>query len=115
MPVPPARAFPPPCETALPDSNLIPYLVTTSKRGVFFGYHAPLPADTLPDTLTLKDCRMVIYYSVECRGITGLATGGPKAGSRIAPQAVETTMSSVDSASVCTPEAVAAFERGVWS
>lgn len=96
-------------------SNLLPYLITTSKRGVFFGYHAPLPPDTLPETLTLKDCRMVVYYSAECRGITGLAASGPKKGSRISPKALETTVTPVDSASVCTPEAVAAFESGVWS
>jgi len=94
---------------------MVPYLVTTAKRGVFFGYHAPIPSDTVPDVLTLKDCRVVVYWSAQTRGFTGLASTGPAAGSRVGNKAPETTLNEITSISLCSPAAAKAFESGVWS
>ena len=54
-------------------------LVTTEFRGVFFGY----ADDTSGDQITLDRARNCIYWASNQGGFGGLASEGPKNGSRI--------------------------------
>ena len=56
-----------------------PVVVTTEYRGVFFGY----ATDTSGDVITLRNSRNCIYWPSSQGGFMGLASDGPKTGSRI--------------------------------
>lgn len=77
-----------------------PVIVTTSLKGVFFGYIQE--TDMKETTVTLKNCRNVIYWS--CKGgFLSLCTT-IEAGSRLGTLAPEVIIQNVTSISVCTPE-----------
>ena len=84
-------------------------LVTTSFRGVFFGY----AVDTKGETITLKRARNCIYWTQALKGFLGLASSGPGAGCRIGPPA-DVELRGVTCVAEVTPEAVAAWERAPW-
>lgn len=88
-----------------------PVLVTTSHRGVFFGY-----ADkTTGTTITLKKCRNVVYWTSDLRGFLGLAVTGPSAKSKVGPAAPSSEIRDITSVTDCEPAAVAAFEAAPWA
>src|ERR1700684_2140976 len=58
-------------------------LVTTSHRGVFFGY----ATETDGATIKLRSARNCIYWPTENKGFMGLANMGPVKGSRVGPAA----------------------------
>ena len=58
-------------------------LVTTSHRGVFFGY----ALDTDGETIKLRAARNCIYRPTDNKGFMGLAYMGPIKGSRVGPAA----------------------------
>lgn len=89
----------------------VPLVVSTEHRGVFFGYGEPSDADTI----RLENARMVVYWSEETRGFTGLASTGPADGSRVGPPAPAITLRGVVSVMECSPEATARWESGPWS
>ena len=86
-------------------------MVTTAHRGVFFGYGVPSDGPTI----TLKRARMCVYWSAEVKGVLGLAVTGPIKDSKIGPAAPEITLRDVTAVTVCTPAAVAAWEKAPWS
>lgn len=92
-------------------AKLRPVLVTTSHRGVFFGY----AADTSGQTVTLKKCRNVVYWTSDLRGFLGLAVTGPTAKSKVGPAAPTSELRDVTSVTDCEPAAVAAFEAAPWA
>lgn len=55
-----------------------PVIVTTSHRGVFFGY----ATDTSGDVIKLRAAKMAIYWNTK-KGLFELANVGPNSGSRI--------------------------------
>lgn len=85
-------------------------LVTTSYRGVFFGY----ATKTDGETIRLRAARNCIYWPREQKGFLGLATVGPLSGARIGP-AADLELRGITAVAECTPEAVAAWERAPWS
>lgn len=87
-----------------------PVLVTTSHRGVFFGY----AHDTDGETIALKRARNCIYWSADVRGFMGLAKGGPTDGCRIGP-AADITLRSITAVVEVTPEAAAKWEQAPWT
>lgn len=104
-----------PIFTRFQESPMIPVLVTTDKRGVFFGYVAAMPVE-IPGTITLADARNCYYWSAtEHKGVFGLASFGPGNGSRIGPKVPELLLSGITSVSRCTPEAAGRWENGTWS
>ena len=93
-------------------ANRKAYLITTSKRGVFFGYGLK-KTDSF---YTLKDARMVVYWSSDVHGVLGLAADGPNKSCRITPR-IETSrlpVCDVDSISDVSIKAVIEFEKGYW-
>lgn len=90
-----------------------PVLVTTSHRGVFFGYvnDSYSPGDAL---IHLRAARNVVYWPTEQRGFLGLASDGPKSGARIGPPA-DIELRDITCVAQCTDDAVAAFEKSPWA
>jgi hypothetical protein len=91
-------------------------VVTTAKRGVFFGYTAESGESLISRGHgTLADARMCTYWSKETRGVLGLAGIGPQKGSRIGPRVPELTCESITAVMVCSPASVEAWEAAPWS
>lgn len=89
------------------ESSDRPVIVTTERRGVFFGYTSD-PADA--KVVTLRNARCAIRW-----GTTGgwlqLAATGPTANSKVGTRAPEITLQGVTSVAAVSPEAAAAWER----
>ena len=84
--------------------HTLPVVISTDKRGVFFGYIDP---ETIRDkTIRVERARMCVRWSAETGGFTGLAGAGPGAGSCIAPECPAITLHGVESVSEASPEAV---------
>jgi len=86
-----------------------PVLVTTSHRGVFFGY----AEDTEGSTINLKRARNCIYWSAEVKGFLGLAATGPVKGCRVGPPS-DIQLRNITCVADVTPAAVEAWEAGPW-
>jgi hypothetical protein len=84
-------------------------LVTTSHRGVFFGY----TTDTDGATIALRAARNCIYWPMENKGFMGLASMGPLKGSRVGPSA-DIELRDITSVAECTTAAVQAWESAPW-
>ena len=85
-------------------------LVTTSHRGVFFGY----ATKTDGAIISLRAARNCIYWPSAQKGFIGLATFGPMSGARIGP-AADLELRDITSVAACTPEAVEAWEKAPWA
>lgn len=88
-------------------NNLVPVLVTTKHRGVFFGFAAQ--ADIQNEHLALKRCRCAIRWNTAPNGFLHLAKEGPNKGSRIGSEAEEVFLRDVTSVTTCTETAAAAW------
>jgi hypothetical protein len=88
----------------------IAVLVTTSHRGVFFGY----TAETEGAIIKLRAARNCLYWPAEQKGFMGLASQGPVAGCRIGP-AVDIELRDITAVGKCSEIAVAAWEKAPWS
>ena len=86
-----------------------PVMVTTSYRGVFFGY----ATETSGEVVHLKRARNCIYWSADVKGILGLAATGPSASCRIGP-AADITLRDITCVAEVTPAAVAKWEAEPW-
>lgn len=88
----------------------IAVLVTTSHRGVFFGY----TSETEGAIIKLRAARNCLYWPSEQKGFMGLASSGPVAGCRIGP-AVNMELRDITAVGMCSEVAVAAWEKAPWS
>lgn len=93
-----------------PESPERPVLVTTSYRGVFFGY----AKDTSGPTIFLRAAQNCIYWSAETRGFLGLASHGPAKGSRVG-RPCDLTVRDITSVAEVTPAAEAQWKTAPWS
>ena len=84
-------------------------LVTTSHRGVFFGY----TTKTDSATIKLRAARNCLYWPSENKGFMGLANIGPLKGARVGP-AADIELRDITSVAECTDAAVAAWESAPW-
>lgn len=84
-------------------------LVTTSHRGVFFGY----ATDTAGATITLRSARNCVYWPADNKGFMGLANMGPVKGARIGP-AADIELRDITSVAEVTDVAVQAWEAAPW-
>lgn len=85
-------------------------LVTTSHRGVFFGY----ATETEGTTIHLKRARNCVSWSADIRGFMGLASDGPNSRCRIGP-AADIQLRDITSVAELTPKAVEAWEKAPWN
>lgn len=86
-----------------------PVIVTTAHRGVFFGY----AGDTEGETIKLRQSRLCVYWSADCKGFMGLAANGPTRNCRIGPPA-DITLRNITSVLEVSPEAEKAWLAGAW-
>jgi len=84
-------------------------LVTTTHRGVFFGY----ATKTDGETIKLRAARNCIYWPRENKGFIGLASMGPMSGSRVGP-AADIELRDITCVAECTLEAVKNWEAAPW-
>lgn len=87
----------------------IAVMVTTSHRGVFFGY----TTDTSGAIIKLRNARNCLYWPTENKGFMGLANMGPVKGARVGP-AADIELRDITSVALCTEAAVAAWESAPW-
>lgn len=87
-------------------------LVTTSHRGVFFGYQATPLKD---GTLTISKARNCLYWTADVKGFLGLAATGPSSSCRVGPAVSTLTLTGVTSVSRVTPAAEKAWTNGPWA
>jgi len=87
-------------------------VVTTSYRGVFFGY-VDAPSDA--QTIRIENARMCVRWSEDVRSVVGLASSGPSAGCRIGPAVPAITLRDVTAVIECSAEAAQKFETAPWS
>ncbi len=84
-------------------------LVTTTHRGVFFGY----ATKTDGKTIKLRAARNCIYWPAQNKGFVGLASMGPVNGARVGPSA-DMELRDITCVAECTDEAVKAWEAAPW-
>jgi hypothetical protein len=87
-----------------------PVIVTTSHRGVFFGY----ASDTDGAIIKLRAARNCLRWSEKVKGFMGLASTGPTSDCRVGP-AADIELRDITSVMSCTPESVSAWEAAPWS
>lgn len=87
-------------------------VVTTAHRGVFYG--EVLSYDPSTKVVEMANSRVAVYWPTTVRGFIGLAFTGPLPGSRISPAAPFAQYMDVSSILVCTENAAAAWESGIW-
>lgn len=84
-------------------------IVTTTHRGVFFGY----AGDVDGETIQLRAARLCVYWSADLRGFMGLASHGPSKSCRIGP-AANITLRNITSVVEVSPEAEAKWQAASW-
>ena len=84
-------------------------LVTTSHRGVFFGY----ASDTDGAIIKLRSARNCVYWSNEAKGFLGLANKGPVGNSRVGPPA-DIEIRDITCVAEVSDEAVKVWESAPW-
>lgn len=89
-------------------------LVTTAHRGVFFGFTTDDPKTALKSKIIeISQCRMIVHWSRDVRGVLGLAASGPTLGCRIT-KPCDAFLENVTGIFVCTPESITNFGRSPW-
>jgi hypothetical protein len=84
-------------------------LVTTTHRGVFFGY----AEETAGATIKLRNARNCLYWPASNKGFLGLASVGPVNGARVGP-AANVELRDITCVAECTAEATKAWEAAPW-
>ena len=88
-------------------------LVTTSYKGVFFGY-----VDAKPDVKTrelyLKRARCCVFWDSNVKGFLGLASTGPSASCRVGPPVGELLVNEITSIAIVDDAAAQAWEKAPW-
>lgn len=85
-------------------------LVTTTHRGVFFGY----AVETAGPTIKLRAARNCLYWPADNKGFLGLASMGPTKGARVGP-AANIELRDITCVAECTEQSVKAWEAAPWS
>jgi hypothetical protein len=84
-------------------------LVTTTHRGVFFGY----ATETAGATINLRGARNCIYWSSDVKGFLGLAASGPTRNCKVGP-AADIELRDITCVAECTEDATKAWEAAPW-
>lgn len=87
-------------------------VVTTEHRGVFFGFGPSEPDEQ--GRIRLRDARMCVYWSSDCKGVMGLAATGPTKSCRIGPAASSLLLTDVTSVAEASDVAQNAWNKAPW-
>lgn len=85
-------------------------VVTTGKRGVFFG----IVKNKKKDSLDLHDAQMCVYWSSDVRGVLGLASSGPNKNCRITKAIPKIELNEITSVMDVTEEAYKNWKECFW-
>ena len=85
-------------------------VVTTSHRGVFFGY----AKNTDGAIIDLRAARNCISWSSDIKGFMGLAATGPSSSCKVGP-AADIAVHDITSVIECTTNAIKAWEGAPWA
>ena len=88
----------------------IPLVVTTDKKGVFFGYGQR----TEEKIIRLEEAQMCVYWCEQVQGVLGLAATGPVKGCKISRPVPAITLQDVTSVMEATEEAATAWKARPW-
>lgn len=91
--------------------KLIPMVVTTLHKGVFFGY-GELSNEK---TIKLNDAQMCIYWSSDVKGVLGLAASGPTKSCKVGPSVPSITLQDVTAITECSKDAEKAWKSEPWA
>lgn len=91
--------------------QLIPLVVTTEHKGVFFGYGVP----TFDKFIRLTEARMCVYWSADVKSVLGLAANGPTKGCKVGPAAPAITLGGVTAIMEVSEKAEAAWKSEPWN
>jgi hypothetical protein len=84
-------------------------VVTTTHRGVFFGYAAA----TDGASIKLRGARNCLYWDSKVKGFLGLASTGPVGSCRVGPSA-NIELRDITCVAECSEESVKAWESAPW-
>ena len=87
-------------------------VVTTEHKGVFAGY---LIDASKGNAVELTDAQMCVYWSVDVKGVLGLAATGPSGACRVTPAVPRIKLEAVTAVMDATAEAEAAWRRRPWA
>lgn len=95
-------------------ASVMPVLVTTSYKGVFFGY-LEMGSDSMADVMRtgvccLKSSRICLFWSKAVGGVFGLSSAGPNPDCRIGAKVPELWLNGVTSVAICSDSSVLAWE-----
>lgn len=95
-------------------AGLVPVVVTTEHRGVFFGYVDQASFETHVKTVQMQSVRVVTVWTKEMHGFLGLTVIGPSGSCHVSPGCIEGKIHDVTGVWRCTPQAVKAWEAEPW-
>ena len=95
-----------------PAPALKPLLVTTDKRGVFFGYGT---GEVVDGVTFLDRAQMCVYWSADVKGVMGLAATGPTKACKVTAAPPRVRLSGVTMIAECTDAAAKAWEAKPWA
>ncbi len=87
-------------------------MVTTEKKGVFLG---KIKEDNSPADVTLKDARMVVYWSSDAKGVLGIAVNGPGKGAKLTPAVKSIKIYGITAVIEMSDEAIKKSIGVIWS
>ena len=89
-------------------------VVTTDKdrRGVFAGYLERFDEDK--GIVILSQARMFVHWSIDTKGVLGLAAIGPQKGSLTSPAVPKIQLDGVTAVMDCSKKAKKEIEKGIW-
>ena len=85
-------------------------LVTTTHKGVFFGY----ATETSGEVIQLRAARLCVNWTSDLRGFMGLASHGPSSSCKIGP-AADVELRAITSVVEVSPEAITRWEKAPWA
>lgn len=92
-----------------PTSKQVPLLVTTTHKGVFFGFGVVPKAGT--KEIRIEQAQNCISWDSSIRGVFGLAGKGPNSNCKIGPAVPAITLHDVTAITEATDEAAAAWKK----
>jgi hypothetical protein len=95
------------------NEQLVPLIVTTEYKGVFFGYGKVLKSNT---SITLKNARMCVAWPNSTHSMAGLCSiSSAEKGLKISPRVPSVILYRITGVFEPTPKAVAVMETEPWS
>lgn len=93
-------------------ADRIKVVITTSRRGVFFGEIDP--ATVMNPVIEVFHKRNCLRWTGGLKGFIDLAVSGPSTQSRVGPAAPQAWVRDITDVLLCTPEAAARWEAAPW-